>query len=209
MQSSWVVKLGGSLMQSRFLPLWLDLLQEHGDRGIVIVPGGGVFADHVRQLQQRWRFNDKVAHKLALRAMEDYGLVLQALAGSLVVTRTRGEIEKAVSKGKTALWFPHDMAADNRELAASWDITSDSLALWLAEKLGIRQLLIVKSNVPVNRNFTVESLSQGGYLDAAFSGMYKTSLVKAWWLEKSRLDTLTDLLDGNRSCPDECYHLSS
>lgn len=196
MQSSWVVKLGGSLMQSRYLPLWLERLQEHGDRGIVIVPGGGVFADHVRQLQQRWRFDDNVAHKLALRAMEQYGLVLQALAGSLTVVRTYREIENAVSNRETALWFPWDMVADNRELAASWDITSDSLALWLAGLLQYQNLLLVKSVVPSDRVFSAHTLSGEGYLDNGFPGMLHENPVNVWCMGVDQYERLEELMHG-------------
>jgi len=197
MQSSWVVKLGGSLMQSRLLPIWLDRLQKYRHRGIVIVPGGGIFADHVRQLQHRWCFDDDVAHKLALRAMEQYALVLQALAGSLTVTRTRSEIEKAVTNGETALWFPWDMVADNRELAASWDITSDSLALWLAGSLQYQNLLLVKSVTPPECDFSAQSLSGKGYLDDGFPGYLRKNPVNVWLMAVDQYERLDTLIGGH------------
>ena len=62
----WVVKLGGSLAYSPELPHWLSALA-HTDA--VIVPGGGPFADTVRDAQQIWRFDDATAHAMALLAI--------------------------------------------------------------------------------------------------------------------------------------------
>jgi aspartokinase-like uncharacterized kinase len=44
----WVVKLGGSLLGSPELPRWLDTLVKISDGKVLIVPGGGMFADAVR-----------------------------------------------------------------------------------------------------------------------------------------------------------------
>ncbi|OZA05848.1 MAG: uridylate kinase, partial [Methylophilaceae bacterium 17-44-8] len=46
----WVIKLGGSLLGTDELQQWLSCIAEYGDGRVVIVPGGGVFADTVRTL---------------------------------------------------------------------------------------------------------------------------------------------------------------
>src|SRR3546814_1733087 len=74
----WVVKLGGSLAGGPELTGWLDALAAGGG-SIVLVPGGGPFADAVRTMQRRWSFGDATAHHLALLAMEQYGLMLAGL----------------------------------------------------------------------------------------------------------------------------------
>ena len=45
----WVVKIGGSLSHDPALREWLTQLWEVGGGRVVIVPGGGDFADTVRQ----------------------------------------------------------------------------------------------------------------------------------------------------------------
>ena len=44
----WVVKIGGSLSHDPMLRKWLVELCEVGGGRVVIVPGGGDFADKVR-----------------------------------------------------------------------------------------------------------------------------------------------------------------
>ena len=48
----WIVKLGGSLLGAEELTHWLELLARYSDGKIIIVPGGGIFADAVREAQK-------------------------------------------------------------------------------------------------------------------------------------------------------------
>ena len=49
-----VLKLGGSLLSQATLVEFLDLARQYGKGQVVIVPGGGVFADQVRLTQKQW-----------------------------------------------------------------------------------------------------------------------------------------------------------
>ncbi|MCG8046554.1 MAG: hypothetical protein N0C89_17320 [Candidatus Thiodiazotropha endolucinida] len=73
----WVVKLGGSLFNSADLRDWLAVLAKAGS--LVIVPGGGPFADQVRLAQRLWQIDDSSAHLMALLAMEQFGRMLCGL----------------------------------------------------------------------------------------------------------------------------------
>jgi len=126
--------LGGSLSQSRYLNRWLSVLAAAGG-AVAIVPGGGPFADQVRTLQKRRRFDDATAHHMALLAMEQYGRMLAGLSPGLRPAASRAEIARARRAGLTAVWMPTRMVLADPRIAASWDITSDSLAAWLAGKL--------------------------------------------------------------------------
>src|SRR5882757_2855389 len=70
-----VLKLGGSLASSGGLTACLAALGTlRGE--IVVVPGGGFFADAVRAAQPRFGFSDRAAHHMAILAMEQYALLL-------------------------------------------------------------------------------------------------------------------------------------
>ena len=60
----WIIKLGGSLLSSGSLKEWLSIIVEFGAGKLVIVPGGGIFADQVRNAQQKYKFDDKTAHQI-------------------------------------------------------------------------------------------------------------------------------------------------
>src|SRR5262245_40517652 len=73
-----VVKLGGSFAFSPHLSEWLDAIAA-GAGHVVLVPGGGPFADTVREAQPRMGFDDWAAHHMALLAMEQYAFALLSL----------------------------------------------------------------------------------------------------------------------------------
>ena len=57
----WVVKIGGSLASDELLACWLDSLSCYGGGEVVIVPGGGPFAEQARISQQFWHIDDSAA----------------------------------------------------------------------------------------------------------------------------------------------------
>jgi 5-(aminomethyl)-3-furanmethanol phosphate kinase len=172
----WVVKLGGSLANSEELPRWLDVIAAAGAGKVVLVPGGGPWADEVREAQKREGFDDRVAHRKALRAMEQYGHVLAGMRASLVPAAGIAEINQALRNRQIAVWMPHDMVTADPSIPESWDVTSDSLAAWLARQLNASALLLVKSLKPDGPQPGIEDLMRRGWVDSAFakftSGMH-------------------------------------
>jgi dihydroneopterin aldolase len=162
-----VVKLGGSLADSRYLADWIDTLASCGGR-CVVVPGGGPFADTVRQAQEKIRFSDAAAHHLALLAMEQFGWALASLNLNFCVADSAIAIESALRAGNVPIWSPVKMVLSCREIPSSWDVTSDSLAAWLAGQLGARQLVLVKRIAPLNGPLSAVDLAARGIVDQAF-----------------------------------------
>jgi 5-(aminomethyl)-3-furanmethanol phosphate kinase len=143
--SSIVVKLGGSLADDPALAHWLHELRRSCCARFVAVPGGGPFADAVRDAQCRWCFSDDVAHTMALGAMDQFGRVLCAIElGSLPCTTVQ-QIEQAWARGRLPVWLPGQLMEQDQELARNWDVTSDTIAAWLADLLHAEGLLLVKS----------------------------------------------------------------
>ena len=162
-RSGCVVKIGGSLAFAPALTEWLAALAGGGGRAI-LVPGGGPFADQVRDAQRRRAFDDATAHRMALLAMEQFGLMLCGLHPALRPAATRAAIVRVRRQGLVPVWLPSAMALGRPEIAESWDVTSDSLAAWLAGTLGLRHLVLVKS-APPPEPATAESLAAAGYID--------------------------------------------
>ncbi len=159
----WVVKLGGSLLDSPALPDWLAAIAAGAGR-VVLVPGGGGFADAVREMQRRWRFDDATAHRLAITAMEQNARMLAALQPGLRPAASRAAIRRALTAGEVPVWLPSAMALGRPEIPESWDVTSDSLAAWLAVELAADGLVLVKS-VAIAAGDTAEALARSGVVD--------------------------------------------
>jgi aspartokinase-like uncharacterized kinase len=162
-----VVKLGGSLAAADTLEEWLATLLAHGGGRAVIVPGGGAFADAVRAAQRRHRFSDRAAHAMAILAMEQYARLLLDLAPALVPGASLAALRAALAQGRVALWLPSAMLEGEPAIAASWDVTSDSLAAWLAGRLGAARLVLVKS-APALPGADAAMLAAQGLVDPTF-----------------------------------------
>jgi aspartokinase-like uncharacterized kinase len=128
-QAPLVVKLGGSLYARvpGIVPVFLA-----AERPLLIVPGGGPFANTVREV----RMNDDAAHWMAIAAMEQYGWY--AASHGLPVTDVL-----AVPDRPTVL-LPYRCLRKYDPLPHSWDVTSDTIAAWVAGMLGL-DLLLLKS----------------------------------------------------------------
>ena len=67
-----VIKLGGSLTHSKALINCLNKIElRYQGRAVIIVPGGGAFADQVRLAQQQWQFDEVTAHHNGFEHLRD------------------------------------------------------------------------------------------------------------------------------------------
>lgn len=158
-----VVKIGGSLLESATLD---SLLQIAGSHGAVVAPGGGPFADAVRHEQSRLKFGDDAAHAMAILAMEQMAFLLAERAAGLTLCATPDEFAHAAAAARGAIWRAGTMgiAAD---LPRAWQVTSDSLALWLATTLRAPRLVLLKA-AEVPAGGSPSDWSAAGLVDAAF-----------------------------------------
>lgn len=188
-----MIKLGGSLAGSPLLAHWLGAIAAGGGRA-VLVPGGGGFADAVRDAQRRWRFGDAAAHRMALLAMEQYGLMLAAMEPRLSPAASRHGIRRVLAAGGVPVWLPSRMLIGRPDIPESWDVTSDSLAAWLAGELGAAGLLLVKS-VPMGAGETLADLIRAGAVDSLLP-RYLRRVPECRWIEVSRHAELAHALAG-------------
>ncbi len=183
--SMWVVKIGGSLLGSPELERWLEILVKYSDGNIIIVPGGGVFADAVREAQKLTKISDACAHKLAVLAMDQFGLLLANMNPLLATARTECEIDERTWQHRAIVWLPSHMVFADDSIPQSWDVTSDSLAAWLAKKLNAKQLVLVKSDKPSASQLCLKRMTIDGVVDEAFSDFMLNTNFGSWMLKKS------------------------
>ena len=173
-----VIKLGGSLSQSDTLVRCLySIEQNYLDRAVVIVPGGGAFADQVRSAQQRWQFDDQTAHRMAILAMQQMALLINGLKSDFYIARSVTGIREQLYNQKIVIWSPDIVELDNASIQASWNITSDSLAAWLAKALSARELILVKSAM-IDPSLSLQQLAKQGIIDKGFCEFVKQATFK-------------------------------
>lgn len=163
-----IIKLGGSLSRSDALVNCLNAVEKnYQGRAVVIVPGGGAFADQVRLAQQHWPFDDNTAHQMALLAMQQMALMFKGLKPDFAIAHIVAAIQDQLDRKKTVIWSPDITELDNAGIKASWDITSDSLAAWLAKTLSADELILIKS-AAIDTSLSLQQLTEQVIVDKAF-----------------------------------------
>ncbi|HXT06775.1 MAG TPA: hypothetical protein VN715_07545 [Roseiarcus sp.] len=185
-----VLKLGGAQARGGRLGEWLDAISAHAGR-LVVVPGGGPFADAVRATQNEIGFDDIAAHEMAMMAMSQFGRALASLRPGFELAGSQTALRDALRRGRTPIWSPERMALA-AGLRASWDLTSDSLAVWLAGQLGAERLILVKHGLPGS----AAELVRGGVVDPLFPVYLAKTGVRAFLAAPDSAAQLAEGLDG-------------
>jgi 5-(aminomethyl)-3-furanmethanol phosphate kinase len=196
-----VVKVGGGLGADA-LPALCNTLGELGERHpLLVVPGGAGFADAVREADRRFGLRPATAHRMAVLAMEQFGWLLS----ELIPGAERCADLAPVRAGGTSVLFPAALALD--PLPASWEVTSDSIAAWVAERAGAGRLVLVKEvdglyadwpprGEPLARLTVAElaALRTGG-VDAYLPAMLERARFETWVIGGREPERLVELLD--------------
>jgi 5-(aminomethyl)-3-furanmethanol phosphate kinase len=173
-----IVKLGGSHASGPHLKDWLAAIAAEAG-SIAIVPGGGPFADAVRTAQSSMGYDDRAAHAMALMAMAQFASALESLNAALRLTTSRSAILTALKERKVPVWSPERMARA-AALPETWELTSDSLAAWLAGALGAGHLVLVKHGRFESTTVDADDLVARGVIDPLFPRYLRESGARAW-----------------------------
>jgi 5-(aminomethyl)-3-furanmethanol phosphate kinase len=133
-----VVKIGGGLGRDALRPLCTRLGELGRHHALIVVPGGAGFADAVREADRRFGLDAAAAHRMAILGMEQFGWLLSELIPD---AERRADLAR-VGPGRTTVLLPAALPLD--ALPASWDVTSDSIAAWVADRAGAGRLALVK-----------------------------------------------------------------
>lgn len=141
-----VVKVGGALLDrgdvlTRTISALELLAQNHT---ILIVPGGGPFANAVRSVSEQHRLSEDDAHWMAILGMDQFAILLASRIRNAELAHRRGEVSRALARGKIPVLAPYRWLREADPLPHSWDVTSDSIAVWVAAEVGARQLILIK-----------------------------------------------------------------
>ena len=187
-----VVKAGGSLTSE--IPVLYSILKSSG-RDLLIVPGGGVFADAVRESGAL----GTPAHWMAICAMEETAWIWVA-AGATPVDTLHAPV-----KGVSVL-LPYHVMRGADPLPHSWDVTSDTIAAWVASERDA-PLLLLKSvdgiicggqicdTLPADEeNGTAET----DVVDTAFLPFVRASGIRWAIVNGRKPERIRDILRGGR-----------
>jgi 5-(aminomethyl)-3-furanmethanol phosphate kinase len=204
-----VVKVGGSLLAGESLPALLTTLGELAKtHRLLVVPGGGPFADAVREACSGHDPGTSAAHWMAILAMDQHAHLLAGLLPSARLTTGPDEIARVQAEALLPVLAPFRWLRGADPLPHGWHVTSDSIAAWVAAQLPARRLVLLKSleGVPgpsdVLAEVPLRSPSLAGVVDDYFERAVEPALARGlecWVLSGREPRRLAELLTDGRT----------
>jgi len=143
-----VFKIGGKILEnsnnikSTFSQL-TQLFDKEILQKIIVIPGGGTFANFVRSLDEVLQIGDDLAHWIAIYSMNYNGIILNGKYPNLETVEDLKTFQDA--KQMFCIFLPYSFLREDDNLPHNWDVTSDSIALYVANKLKLSQCFLIKN----------------------------------------------------------------
>ena len=142
-----IFKIGGQILENSkniesTISQLTQLYEENILQKILLIPGGGSYANFIRRIDEELMLGDDLAHWMAIYSMNYNGIELNRKYPKLECI---GELEKFQdAKKKFCVFLPYNDLRKNDTLPHSWDVTSDSIALYIAYKLQLNRCFLIK-----------------------------------------------------------------
>ncbi len=143
-----VFKIGGKILEntsninSTFSQL-TQLYEEKILHKIIILPGGGTFSNSVRRLDKDLQIGDDLAHWIAIYSMNYNGIILNRKYPDREIIEELKTFQDA--KQMFCIFLPYSFLREEDTLPHNWDVTSDSIALYIANKLKLNRCFLIKN----------------------------------------------------------------
>jgi aspartokinase-like uncharacterized kinase len=140
-----VVKVGGSLAEDPelLINLCTRLSGLAKSYELVVVPGGGRFADVVRDSDKRFNLSSEISHRMAILGMDQFGLLLAQITPNSCATFLLDDAKQLSATEVVPVFLPSRLMFKEDPLENSWDVTSDSIAAYVASRLQAAKLVLV------------------------------------------------------------------
>lgn len=133
----WVVKIGGSLFPEDAVSLCKNLV----GRDLMVVCGGGVLANLLRDYDVKMEFSPTATHRSAILCMDILGMLLSDKVHGAEEVYSLESAQKTLKEGNLPILIPSQLLGNLDPLEHSWRVTSDSLSLYIAHRLKAKLLI--------------------------------------------------------------------
>jgi len=204
-----VLKIGGRLGRGEKLEALCQSLTNLGRRHrILVVPGGGAFADTVRDYDARYQLSSSASHWMAVLAMDQFGHLLSELIPDSKFVRSLPSAGRVAGAGRVPVLIPFDLLWREDPLAHSWSVTSDAIAAWVAELVRAPMLILLKtvdglyadlSGSPASgvllEEIVLEHLAVSNGVDGCLASILDANDLELWIINGEKPDRVAELLD--------------
>ncbi len=133
----WVVKVGGSLFPEDAVKLCKALIGNE----VLVICGGGALANLLREYDRKMDYSNTTTHKSAILCMDILGMLLADKVSGAEEVYNLEQAQETVEKGKLPVLIPSQILEILDPLEHSWEVTSDSLSLYIAHQLKAKLLI--------------------------------------------------------------------
>ncbi|MBY8991793.1 MAG: hypothetical protein KGD58_13685 [Candidatus Lokiarchaeota archaeon] len=142
-----IFKIGGSILEdfenvSSTISQLSYLYEKDIIQKIIIIPGGGSFANFIRKIYDDLKFTDELAHWMSIISMNYNGIELGKRFPKIEAFE---DYRRLKDTDKTfSIFLPYQFLKNNDKLPHNWQVTSDSITLFLARSFGVNECFLVK-----------------------------------------------------------------
>ena len=137
-----VVKIGGSL----FPDYAIELAKQLDNTNSLIILGGGEFANLIRKYDSNQNFSSEVTHFTAIDCMDILAKLVNDKVDSTKLAFSIDEIIKISDEGFTPIFVVSDFLKKEDPFECSWDVTSDSIAAYVAHIFNANLFIVTNVN---------------------------------------------------------------
>ena len=137
-----VVKIGGSL----FPDYAIELAEQLNNTNSLIILGGGEFANLIRKYDSTQNFSSDVTHFTALDCMDIIAKLVNDKVDSTKLAFSIDEINEISDEGFTPIFVVSDFLKKEDPFECSWDVTSDSIAAYVAHIFNANLFIVTNVN---------------------------------------------------------------
>ena len=197
-----VVKIGGSL----FPNYAIDLARKLKGTDSAIILGGGEFANLIRKYDGEMDFSEQANHWTAIDCMDIIAKLVNDKVESARLAYTIKEVNEISDEGFTPIFIVSQFLREEDPFECSWDVTSDSIAAYVAHLLNANLLIVTN----VNGIYTQEPKEPGSTfiskIDATTLLTFQESSIDVM-LPSLLLEFGSDCYVVNGKCPERVLSL--
>lgn len=142
-----IFKIGGKILDNSkniesTIAQLTKLYEENILQRIILIPGGGSYANFVRKVDEELKIGDDLAHWMAIYSMNYNGIELNRKYPELELIEDLKAFQD--SKKTFCIFLPYNFLRENDILPHNWNVTSDSIALYTAVQLHLSKCFLIK-----------------------------------------------------------------